>query len=90
MACINICVEYHAMLQASGNSWSLQALGRVVVVGMLVSIVPTVALFLFSDDKSLGAVSEGLLASNAGNATTAGTHTTSLLSVMPVLSVCVP
>jgi len=36
-----------------GNSWSLNTLGIVVLIGMAISIIPICTVFMFNDDHSL-------------------------------------
>ena len=62
---------WHAA-QIAGNDWTIPSLRLVLLVGMVSSLVPTVLSFLFSDDKSLGAQSEGLLANHRKDQAEAG------------------
>lgn len=42
----------------TGNSWRLDTLQRVMLMGMACAIAPTLVLLLFDDDKVLGAESD--------------------------------
>ena len=42
----------------TGNSWRLDTLQRVMLMGMACAVAPTVVLLLFNDDKVLGAESD--------------------------------
>ena len=61
-----------ALPQIAGNDWTIPSLRVVLLVGMVSSLVPTVLSFLFSDDRSLGAQSEGLLANHRKDQAEAG------------------
>ena len=50
--------------QIAGNDWTIPSLRLVLLVGMLSSLIPACLSFAFSDDKTLGAESQGILASH--------------------------
>ena len=64
--------EATGLLQIAGNDWTIPSLRVVLLVGMVSSLIPTVLSFLFSDDRSLGAQSEGLLANHRKDQAEAG------------------
>ena len=66
------CHAEAGLLQIAGNNWTIPSLRVVLLVGMVSSLVPTVLSFLFSDDRSLGAQSEGLLANHRKDQAEAG------------------
>ena len=49
--------------QFIGNAWTIPSLQAIIALGMVLSLVPTVSLFFFDDDKTLGHESEALLES---------------------------
>eukprot|EP00937_MAST-01D_sp_MAST-1D-sp2_P001856 g1856.t1 len=53
-----------------GNAWTLDTMRTIMLSGMVLSIFPTMCLFFFNDDRSLGQESEGLLAKEQGGAAT--------------------
>lgn len=59
-------------VQAIGNHWTPSSLRLVLCLGMGMGIVPGVISFFFDDSKTLGAVSEGLLASEHAQRAVAG------------------
>ena len=44
----------------TGNTWNVQTLQHVILVGMALAVVPVLALLCFNDDLSLGTESDAL------------------------------
>ena len=49
-----------ATFAITGNTWHVQTLQHVILVGMVLAVVPILALLCFDDDLSLGAESDAL------------------------------
>lgn len=47
-----------ATFAVTGNTWHVQTLQHVILVGMVLAVVPVLALLCFDDDLSLGAESD--------------------------------
>lgn len=56
-------------MQIDGNVWRVSSLGKAILAGMLLSLIPVISLFFFNDNRSLGLESE---AHNASCARTEG------------------
>ncbi len=49
-----------ATFAVTGNAWHIQTLQHVILVGMVLAVVPVLALLCFDDDQSLGAESDAV------------------------------
>lgn len=49
-----------ATFAVTGNTWHVQTLQHVILVGMVLAVVPVLALMCFDDDLSLGAESDAV------------------------------
>ena len=49
-----------AVFHYTGDTWDLQIMQQVMLLGMAIALVPTAILFFFNDDKTLGAESDSL------------------------------
>ena len=49
-----------ASFALTGNTWHVQTLQHVILVGMVLAVVPILALLCFDDDLSLGAESDAV------------------------------
>lgn len=47
-----------ATFAVTGNAWHIRTLQHVILVGMLLAVVPVIALLCFDDNHSLGAESD--------------------------------
>ena len=64
-----------ATFAVTGNTWHVHTLQHVILVGMLLAVVPILALLCFDDDLSLGAESDAVR--HQGASTDQETHGTS-------------
>ena len=49
-----------ATFAVTGNKWDVQTLQHVILVGMLLAVLPVLALLCFDDDQSLGPESDAI------------------------------
>ena len=49
-----------ATFAVTGNAWHVQTLQHVILVGMVLAVIPILALLCFDDDHSLGAESNAV------------------------------
>lgn len=55
-----------ATFAVTGNTWHVQTLQHVILVGMALAVVPVLALLCFDDDLALGAESDAVRPQSTG------------------------